>query len=154
MITNPYFVLDEKMQQALIKASRRGVRVKVLVPGAIDHNIVRQASRRQFGATWTLQLPGFPPVVITTDRDAIKRLFTGDPLKRRHGNDLLRRILGDSSLMLLEPAEHLARRRLELPPFHGQAVRRYGARIRELFQSEIETWRAGELVAQPTVRAP
>ena len=48
-ITNPYFVLDDKMQQALIAASRRGVRVRVLVPGAIDHNIVRQASRRQFG---------------------------------------------------------------------------------------------------------
>jgi cardiolipin synthase len=48
-ITNPYFVLDAKMQQALIGAAARGVRVKVLVPGAIDHNIVRQASRRQFG---------------------------------------------------------------------------------------------------------
>jgi cardiolipin synthase len=50
MITNPYFVLDEKMQQALISSARRGVRVRVLVPGAIDHNIVRQASRRQFGS--------------------------------------------------------------------------------------------------------
>ena len=89
--------------------------------------------RSQFGSTWTLRLPGFPPVVVTTDRDTIKRLFTGDPLVRRHGNDLLRRILGDSSLMLLEPADHLARRRLELPPFHGQAVRRYRERIRELF---------------------
>ena len=48
-ITNPYFVLDRVMQQALIAAARRGVRVQVLVPGAIDHNIVRQASRRQFG---------------------------------------------------------------------------------------------------------
>ena len=48
-ITNPYFVLDAKMQRALIEVARRGVRVKVLVPGAIDHNIVRQASRRQFG---------------------------------------------------------------------------------------------------------
>ena len=50
MITNPYFVLDDKMQQALITSARRGVRVRVLVPGAIDHNIVRQASRRQFGS--------------------------------------------------------------------------------------------------------
>jgi cardiolipin synthase A/B len=48
-ITNPYFVLDDKMQQALIQAARRGAKVRVLVPGAIDHNIVRQASRRQFG---------------------------------------------------------------------------------------------------------
>jgi cardiolipin synthase A/B len=48
-ITNPYFVLDDTMRNALLAARRRGVRVTVLVPGAIDHNIVRQASRRQFG---------------------------------------------------------------------------------------------------------
>jgi cardiolipin synthase A/B len=48
-ITNPYFVLDPKMSEALRQAAGRGVRVMVLVPGAIDHNIVRQASRRAFG---------------------------------------------------------------------------------------------------------
>jgi cardiolipin synthase A/B len=48
-ITNPYFVVDQRMREALITARRRNVRVMVLVPGAIDHNIVRQASRRQFG---------------------------------------------------------------------------------------------------------
>jgi cardiolipin synthase len=48
-ITNPYFVIDQRMREALIAARRRNVRVMVLVPGAIDHNIVRQASRRQFG---------------------------------------------------------------------------------------------------------
>ncbi len=51
-------------------------------------------------------LPGFPPAVVTTDRDAINRLFTGDPLTKRHGNDLLAPILGERSLLLLEPAEH------------------------------------------------
>jgi cardiolipin synthase len=48
-ITNPYFVLDEKMSDALLTTVRRGVQVVVLVPGAIDHNIVRQASRARFG---------------------------------------------------------------------------------------------------------
>lgn len=48
-ITNPYFVPDDKMEEALVGAVRRGVRVVVLVPGAIDHNIVRQASRSKFG---------------------------------------------------------------------------------------------------------
>jgi cardiolipin synthase len=48
-ITNPYFVLDAKMQDALLQTVGRGVKVMVLVPGAIDHNIVRQASRAQFG---------------------------------------------------------------------------------------------------------
>jgi cardiolipin synthase A/B len=48
-ITNPYLLLDDKMRQTLIDVVGRGVRVVVLVPGAIDHNIVRQASRAQFG---------------------------------------------------------------------------------------------------------
>jgi cytochrome P450 len=103
--------------------------------------------RRQFGSTWSLNLPGFPPIVFTNDRDAVKRLFTGDPLKRRHGNDLLRRVLGDRSLLLLEPAEHLVRRRLELPPFHGDAVRAYASRIRELATEEIGRWQAGSAIA-------
>ena len=48
-ITNPYFVPDATMEDALAAAVRRGVRVVVLVPGAIDHNLVRQASRGKFG---------------------------------------------------------------------------------------------------------
>jgi cardiolipin synthase A/B len=49
-ITNPYFLPDDRMTRVLTEASRRGVRVVVLLPGAIDNNIVRQASRSQFGA--------------------------------------------------------------------------------------------------------
>jgi cardiolipin synthase A/B len=37
------------MVQALTEAPSRGVRVVVLLPGAIDNNIVRQASRSKFG---------------------------------------------------------------------------------------------------------
>jgi cardiolipin synthase A/B len=49
LVTNPYFVLDDTMQEAVLRTVRRGVRVAVLVPAAIDHNVVRQASRAQFG---------------------------------------------------------------------------------------------------------
>ena len=48
-MTNPYFLPDEQMRQALLEAKRRGVRVVLLLPGAIDNNIVRQASRGGFG---------------------------------------------------------------------------------------------------------
>ena len=48
-ITNPYFVPDDKMIETLIQARRRGVRVVLLLPGAIDHNIVRLASRAELG---------------------------------------------------------------------------------------------------------
>ena len=49
-VTNPYFVLDEKMTEALLASKARGAKVTVLVPGIIDHNLVRQASRAGFGA--------------------------------------------------------------------------------------------------------
>ena len=48
-ITNPYFVPDDKMIDTLAQAAKRGVRVTLLLPGAIDHNLVRQASRSQLG---------------------------------------------------------------------------------------------------------
>jgi len=48
-ITNPYFVPEEKMIDTLVEAAGRGVRVVILMPGVIDHNIVRQASRGELG---------------------------------------------------------------------------------------------------------
>jgi len=48
-ITSPYFVPDKKMIETLVQAARRGVRVVLLVPDAIDHNLVRQASRSELG---------------------------------------------------------------------------------------------------------
>ena len=49
-ITNPYFLPDARMTRALTEAAERGVRVVLLLPGQIDNNIVRQASRSQFGS--------------------------------------------------------------------------------------------------------
>jgi cardiolipin synthase A/B len=48
-ITNPYFVPDDKMIETLVQARERGVRVVLILPGAIDHNLVRQASRAELG---------------------------------------------------------------------------------------------------------
>jgi len=50
-ITNPYFVPDDRLKEALIAAAARGVRVVVLGPGQgkIDWTLVYRASRRGFG---------------------------------------------------------------------------------------------------------
>jgi cardiolipin synthase len=48
-ITNPYFLPDARMRAALLDAARRGVRVVLLLPGEIDHALVRKASRSEFG---------------------------------------------------------------------------------------------------------
>jgi cardiolipin synthase len=48
-ITNPYFLPDERMLEVLTEAAERGVRVTLLVPAAIDNQLVRQASRSDYG---------------------------------------------------------------------------------------------------------
>jgi cardiolipin synthase len=45
-----YFVPDEMLQRALVEAMKRGVRVRIVVPGEhIDADTVRHASRAQWG---------------------------------------------------------------------------------------------------------
>ena len=48
-IATPYFLPDKALRKALIAAARRGVRVRVIVPGALtDQRLVRLASRRMY----------------------------------------------------------------------------------------------------------
>lgn len=49
LITNPYFIPDDRMTQALLDAAARKVSVTVLVPGEIDFKITYRASRRHYG---------------------------------------------------------------------------------------------------------
>jgi cardiolipin synthase len=49
LITNPYFIPDDRMIEALLNAAARGVQVIVLVPGKIDHKITYRASRSNYG---------------------------------------------------------------------------------------------------------
>lgn len=49
LITNPYFLPNERMTKALLDAVARGVRVVLLTPGKIDWTLVYRASRHGFG---------------------------------------------------------------------------------------------------------
>ena len=95
----------------------------------------------RFGRTFTIKPGTMPRIVLTTDRDAIKALLTGDPLTKAHANDAVRPLVGERSILLLGPEEHLARRKLLLPPFHGDRVRGYAALMEELMEAEVARWR-------------
>ena len=49
LITNPYFIPDSVMTEALVKAAARGVQVIVLLPGEIDSHLTYTASRSHYG---------------------------------------------------------------------------------------------------------
>ncbi|MFL6193215.1 MAG: cardiolipin synthase [Thermoanaerobaculia bacterium] len=53
-IQNAYFVPTRQIREALIQAARRGVDVRIMVPGRhIDEPLVRMASRRHYGELLT-----------------------------------------------------------------------------------------------------
>lgn len=104
------------------------------------------AAHTRFGSTFTVRPGTMAPLVLTSDRDAIERLFTGDPLTRHHGNDAVRPLIGERSVMLLAPPKHLARRKLLLPPFHGERVRGYADLMQRLIDEQVAGWRPGDTV--------
>jgi cytochrome P450 family 135 len=101
----------------------------------------------RFGDTFSVRVGALPVSVLTKDRDVIRRLFTGDPLVKRHGNDLLAPFVGEESVMMLGPAEHLRRRKMLLPPFHGELVQSYARLMQSLASEALDQIEIGEVTA-------
>ncbi len=102
--------------------------------------------REAYGDSFSVMFLGFDsPMVMISDPAAIKALYTD----RAHGlppgrNLVLEPIMGPRSLLLLEGDDHLARRKLMLPPFHGERMRSYRPIVEEIVNAEVDSWPLGE----------
>jgi cytochrome P450 len=101
-----------------------------------------ESCRRRYGDTFSVRFLGFStPMVMLSDPDAIKALYGNARHGLPPGRTLaLLPILGRRSLLLLEGREHLARRKLMLPPFHGARMREYEATVREVVSADVANW--------------
>ncbi|HEX4730048.1 MAG TPA: cytochrome P450 [Solirubrobacterales bacterium] len=102
-------------------------------------------NRERIGDAFSVHFVGFErPMVMISDPVAVKALYT----ERRNGlppgrSFALEPILGPRSVLLLQGEEHIARRRLMLPPFHGERMRSYEAVVEEIVSAEIDSWPLG-----------
>lgn len=103
-----------------------------------------ESCRRRYGDAFSVNYLGFvTPMVMLSDPEAIRALYGG----REHGlppgrTVSLRPVLGPRSVLLLEGAEHLQRRKMMLPPFHGERMRAYESTVRELAEREVDRFPA------------
>jgi cytochrome P450 family 135 len=104
-----------------------------------------EQSRARFGRMFSLKIAYEGDWVIVSDPDLVKQVFTGDPkvFHAGEGNQILRPILGDNSVLVLDEKPHIGQRRLLLPPFHGERMQAYGEKMREIAAREIESWPTG-----------
>jgi cytochrome P450 len=98
--------------------------------------------RARYGDAFSVRFLGFKrPMVLISDPAAIRALY----MERENGlppgrNIVLEPVLGARSVLLLEGADHLARRKLMLPPFHGERMRSYEATVEEIVDAEVDSW--------------
>jgi cytochrome P450 family 135 len=99
----------------------------------------------RYGDTFTLRIRHYGDWVILADPDDVKKVFTaGRAVGVDTANPLLGPLLGPRSVMLLEEPEHMTRRKLMLPSFHGAAVQADAEMMATVARQEIERWPVGE----------
>src|SRR3954452_10188959 len=114
-----------------------------------------ERARAKYGDTFTMHIARDTFVVLSDPAD-VKQVFTGDPAIYHAGvsNIILLPFLGSKSVLLLDGAPHLSQRRLLLPPFHGEKMRRHVELMREIAEREVAAWPTGEpFVAHPRMQA-
>ncbi len=104
------------------------------------------ALRRQHGDVFMIKIaPKGRQLVIVARPDLIKEIFGGSAsvFHAGKGNEILRPVMGDHSVLLLDGEDHLRIRQLLMPAFNGAALRGYGELIAKLAADEVETWPTG-----------
>jgi cytochrome P450 len=102
--------------------------------------------RERYGDAFTLRLSHLGTWVVLADPEDVKRIFSTDTNDLGVGvpNLALRPVLGAHSVMLSEEPEHMARRKLMLPRFHGERMREDAEMMTELTRREVRSWPVGE----------
>jgi cytochrome P450 len=102
--------------------------------------------QKHFGDTFTIRVRHAGTWVILADPEDVKKVFTADHSVLGVGlaNSVLGPLLGPRSVMLLEEPEHVRRRKLMLPPFHGERMKGYAGMMREVTRREVAGWPVGE----------
>ena len=102
---------------------------------------------RRYGDLFMVRFPYFGDVGYVAGPELVKQVFTGSASRFHAGEanaTVLEPQLGPHSVLTLDEDEHLRQRKLLLPPFHGERVRRYGEVMREMTERDIDSWPVGE----------
>jgi cytochrome P450 len=111
--------------------------------------------RRRYGRAFTLDAEPMGVGVWLTQAADVKEVFTADPglVHAGEGNAILAPVLGHQSVLLVDEDEHLRRRKLMLPMFHGKAIESYRELMTQCAAEEVARWQPGVMRLHPRMQA-
>src|SRR3954447_22440212 len=103
-------------------------------------------AQREYGDVFTVRFASVGRIIFVSEPTLIKQIFTAPPDQLRAGeaNWPLIPVVGERGTLLLDGKEHLDRRRVILPPFHGERLERYRELFAEVAAEHIELWPKNE----------
>jgi cytochrome P450 family 110 len=89
---------------------------------------------QKYGDFYQVTFKNSPPTIMTCNPQAIEEILTAsaDKFDVGRGNKMLSFLVGDNSLLLLDGKTHKRRRKLLMPPFHGESLHRCSQQIVEI----------------------
>ncbi|WP_322857843.1 cytochrome P450 [Mycobacterium shigaense] len=114
---------------------------------SMSRRMMMQRLSRRYGNVFTLRLPMWGHVVMVSDPQLAKQIFTTSPDELGNIQPNLSRFFGSGSVFGLEGDDHRRRRRLLAPPFHGKSMKNYESIIEEETLRELAGWPEGRSLA-------
>jgi cytochrome P450 len=104
--------------------------------------------RERYGKRFTMRLLQTPPFVHHSEPEHLREIFTAPPevLHPGEGARILEPVVGVNSVILLDERPHLSQRKLMLPAFHGEKMKRLSGLVEEVAEREVERWPTQEPV--------
>lgn len=110
-----------------------------------QHRLLDQSSR--VGSAFTLDIPGYGPIVGFSDEDSVKRLLAAAPTDVQGTNDIVAFFVGPKSIFLLDGEPHANARARTLAAFSGDRMRGYAPVIAEAALRKVHAMRPGERIS-------
>ncbi|PSN18628.1 cytochrome P450 [filamentous cyanobacterium CCP5] len=132
------------------KGLRRTLRLLRLILRPTDY---MEDNVRRYGPMFQIGGDDSPPLVYVGDPEVVREIFLLDSSQVSTGqnNGIMRAMVGDHSILLLDGASHQRQRKLLMPPFHGDRLKAYGQLICDITRQVSASWQPGQTII---ARAP
>lgn len=111
---------------------------------------------QRYGDVFNTKVGGCNSLIFVNHPQAIQEILSKDTKEFEapgRVNGLLKPLLGEQSLIMLDGDRHKRQRKLLMPPFHGERMLNYGELICNLTQQATQKWQVGaSFIARDTMQ--